>query len=240
MSAHPAPHAVDLDPPEPARPGLALALALLSVPGVTIAWDLLPAGGFYTGVPLGIAAIVIGLKARRRLDGAKGTTTATAAIGLASLAVASVVFFTIVGPPEDEAEAQAPTARTIVFKELERGSTFKHVRNTKTSNRRALSTGDLIIFTNPLADAAGQRVGRLYATCTATLGNRDFRKATMTCTGVMAVRDGSLMVQVNTTPASSTTTGAVVGGTGAYAGARGVLVSKNVRGGSQDTITLGG
>jgi hypothetical protein len=241
MSAHPAHHAVDLAPPEPARPGLALALALLSVPGVTIAWDLLPAGGFYTGVPLGIAAIVVGLRARRRLAGAKGTKMATSAIGLASLAVASVVFFTIAGPPEDEADAQAPAAATtLTFKELEKGSTFKQVRNTRTSNRRALSTGDLIIFTNPLVDAAGRRVGRLYATCTATLGNRDFRKATMTCTGVMTVRDGSLMVQVNTTPASSTSTGAVVGGTGAYAGARGVLVSKNVRGGSDDTITLAG
>ena len=238
MSAHPAHHAVDLDPPEPARPGLALALALLSVPGVTIAWDLLPAGGFYTGVPLGIAAIVIGLQARRRLNGAKGTRMATSAVGLASLAVASVVFFTIVGPPEDEAEAQAPAARTIVLKELERGSTFKHVRNTRTRNQRSLLLGDLIVFTNPLADAAGQRVGRLHATCTATVGNRNFEKATMTCSAAMTLRDGTLMVQANTSPGSDTTTGAVVGGTGAYAGARGVLVSKQGRSGSDDVITL--
>lgn len=238
MSAHPAHHAVDLDPPEPARPGLALALALLSVPGVTVAWDLLPAGGFYTGVPLGIAAIVVGLQARRRLDGAKGTRMALSAIGIASLAVLSVVFFTIVGPPDSE--AQAPAARTIVLEELERGSTFKHVRNTATRNRRSLATGDLIVFTNPLADAAGQRVGRLYATCTGTLGNRNFLKAVMTCTAVAALPDGTLMMQANTTPGSATTTGAVVGGTGAYAGARGVYVSREGRGGSDATITLAG
>jgi hypothetical protein len=241
MSAHPAHHAVDLDPPAPPRPGLALALALLSIPGVTIVWDILPAGGFYTGVPLGIAAIVLGLQARKRLAGAKGTRMATTAVGLASLAVLSVVFFTIAGPPEDDAEAQAPAAATtLTFKELEKGSTFKHVRNTKTANRRSLLTGDLIVFTNPIADAAGRRIGRLYATCTATAGNKSFLEATMTCTAVFTLRGGSLMVQTNTSPGAGTTTGAVVGGTGAYAGARGVLVSKEARGGSDDTITFAG
>ena len=240
MSAQPARHSVDLDPPAQPRPRLALALALLSVPGVTIAWDLLPAGGFYTGVPLGIAAVVIGLQARRLLAGEAGTKMATTAVGLGALAVLSVVFFTIVGPPEDEADAQVPAGRTIVLKELERGSTFKHVRNTKTSNRRSLATGDVIVFTNPLADAAGQRVGRLYATCTGTTGNSNFLKATLTCTAIAVLRDGSLMIQANTSPGTATTTGAVVGGTGAYAGARGVLVSKEGRGGSDDVITLVG
>ncbi len=42
------------------KPGLALALALLSVPGSTVAWYLLPAGGLLIGLPLGIAAIVLG------------------------------------------------------------------------------------------------------------------------------------------------------------------------------------
>ena len=40
MSTHAARPAVDVAPNAPARPGLALALALLSVPGVTITWDL--------------------------------------------------------------------------------------------------------------------------------------------------------------------------------------------------------
>ena len=41
--------AVDVAPDRP-RPGLAFALALLSVPGTTIAWDL-PAGGLWIGLP---------------------------------------------------------------------------------------------------------------------------------------------------------------------------------------------
>ena len=53
MSTHTAP-VIGLVPTKKARPGLALALALLAVPGVTIAWDL-PHGGFYTGVPLAVA-----------------------------------------------------------------------------------------------------------------------------------------------------------------------------------------
>ena len=91
--------AVDLARSTPARPRLALALALLSVPGVTIAWDIATAAGL-AGVVLGIAAIVIGLQARARLAGAAGTRMATVAVAVASLAIASVVFFLIVGAPD--------------------------------------------------------------------------------------------------------------------------------------------
>ena len=41
----------------------------------------------------------------------------------------------------------------------------------------------------------------------------------------MTLADGTLTLQANTTPNSRTTTGAVTGGTGAYANARGVFVS---------------
>ncbi len=99
MSTHAARPEVDLAPDAPARPRLALALALISIPGVTIAWDvsdvLGPAG---TGV--GIAAIVVGLQARSRLAGAAGTRMATVAVAVATLAVLSVVMFLIVGPPD--------------------------------------------------------------------------------------------------------------------------------------------
>lgn len=99
MSSQPLRTPVDLAPADSARPGLALALALVSVPGVTIAWDLSPVAGF-AGVAIGIAAIVIGLRARTRLAGAQGTRMATTAVVIAALAVLSVVFFLIVGPPD--------------------------------------------------------------------------------------------------------------------------------------------
>ena len=80
--------AVDIAPDRP-RPGLALVLALLSVPGSTIAWDL-PAGGLWIGLPLGVTAIVLGLRARRRLA---GSGTATAAIVIGALAIGQMVVY---------------------------------------------------------------------------------------------------------------------------------------------------
>jgi hypothetical protein len=83
--------AVDVGPHR-AKPGLALLLALLSVPGSTIAWDL-PAGGLWIGLPLGLAAIVLGIRARRELAGGVGSRMAIAAIVLATLAIGQMVVY---------------------------------------------------------------------------------------------------------------------------------------------------
>jgi hypothetical protein len=91
--------AIELAPRPTARPGLALGLALLSIPGVTIAWDIGAVGGVI-GVAVGIAAVVVGLQARAALAGAKGTTMATVAIAIATLGLLSVVLFLLVGAPE--------------------------------------------------------------------------------------------------------------------------------------------
>ena len=77
------------------RPGLALLLAILSVPGSTIAWEL-PAGGFWIGLPLGIAAILLGVFAHRRLAPGAGSKMAIAAIVIGGLAIAQMVIYTIV------------------------------------------------------------------------------------------------------------------------------------------------
>ena len=85
--------AVDVAPAT-TRPGLALLLALLAVPGSTVAWDL-PLGGLWIGLPLGIAAIVLGLRARRAGAGA-GRVMATAAIVIAGLCILQMAVYTIV------------------------------------------------------------------------------------------------------------------------------------------------
>lgn len=136
------------------------------------------------------------------------------------------------------AAAQGPADRTLTFKELEKGSTFTHVRNTEGAAQRSNLQGDLIVFTNPLADATGKVVGRISVHCVTTTGARNFLKSTLTCAGVMALRDGTLTLQANASPSSPTTAGAITGGTGAYANARGVFVSNERRGGSEDTVTL--
>lgn len=83
--------AVDVSSDRP-RAALALVLALLAVPGSTIAWSL-PAGGLWIGLPLGVAAIVLGIRARRQ---GVGTGMATAAIVIAALAIGQMVVWTIV------------------------------------------------------------------------------------------------------------------------------------------------
>jgi hypothetical protein len=78
----------------PARPVLALVLALLSVPGSTMTWDVLPGGGFVFGAPLAIVAVVLGAQARQRSETGRGK--ALAAILIASAMLAMMVVWTIV------------------------------------------------------------------------------------------------------------------------------------------------
>lgn len=90
MSSRTASPPIDLAPNAAARPRLALALALLSVPGVLLTWELVPGGGFVSGVPLAVAALVLATQARNRLAGVSSTRMATIAAVIATLALAVV------------------------------------------------------------------------------------------------------------------------------------------------------
>jgi hypothetical protein len=136
------------------------------------------------------------------------------------------------------ATAQDPAGRTLTFSERDKDAKFTHIRNTKTKSRSANLQGDVLAYASPLLDAAGTRIGKLQWACTTTVGARDFMKSTATCHGVAALRDGTLTFQFNLSPADNTTSGAVTGGTGAYANARGVIVSKGTNAGADDTVTL--
>jgi hypothetical protein len=136
------------------------------------------------------------------------------------------------------ASAQDPGARTLTIRELDKGSIFTHIRNTKRKSSHANAQGDLLAFTIPLADESGDRVGKLSFSCATTTGAPNPEKSTVTCVGVAALRDGSLMVQTNINLGRSKTVGAVTGGTGAYANARGVVVSQGTKSGAVDTFTL--
>jgi hypothetical protein len=73
------------------RGGLALLLALVGVLGVTIAWDL-PSGGYWIGIPLAVAAIVVGTRAR-----GASPRLATAAIVLAAIEILFTATWTVLG-----------------------------------------------------------------------------------------------------------------------------------------------
>jgi hypothetical protein len=136
------------------------------------------------------------------------------------------------------ASAQDPGTRTITLRETERGSTFSHIRNTKGASQRSNLAGDVIVFTNPIVDAAGKRIGKSSVSCVTTTGSRNFMKSALTCTGVMELPDGSLMLQAAFSPNAPETIGAVTGGTGAYANARGLFTSTEGDSGSETVITL--
>jgi hypothetical protein len=73
----------------------ALVLALLAVPGSTIAWDL-PAGGFWIGMPLALAAIVVGVRCLPDAD-RSGRRLAIAAIVLAAVEILFTLAWTVAG-----------------------------------------------------------------------------------------------------------------------------------------------
>jgi hypothetical protein len=86
--------AVDIAP-RTARPGLALLLALLAIPGSTLAWEL-PAGGLWIGLPLAVAAILLGVRARRQIANGAGHRLATAALALAGLALGQMAVYALI------------------------------------------------------------------------------------------------------------------------------------------------
>jgi hypothetical protein len=153
-----------------------------------------------------------------------------AAVALGALAAAAVI-----GPG-----ASAQGGRTISFTELDKGSTFKHVRNSKPKGRESNLVGDLIVFASPIADASGKVIGKNHAVCGTTVGSRSFPKSVMTCQGSAVLGDGTMTWQGSFKVGESTSTSAITGGTGAYANASGVVVSKQFSGGTHDTITLAG
>src|SRR5262245_53918772 len=94
MHSSAAPREIDLAPPA-GRPWIALLLSILSIPGSTLAWDL-PLGGLWIGLPLAVAAIVVGRGALRAPTGRGGRIAARAGIALAAVAIAQMAVYTLV------------------------------------------------------------------------------------------------------------------------------------------------
>jgi hypothetical protein len=137
--------------------------------------------------------------------------------------------------------ASAQSTTTLTFKELNKGSTFDFVDQaplSKSKGEPSASAGDLIVFTNPLVNAGGKRIGRLYVHCTAVVAASRADRAPFACEGVVTLGGGTLSVQTFLAHAGATVHGTVTGGTGSYANARGTLHSNPTRTGADDTITF--
>jgi hypothetical protein len=134
--------------------------------------------------------------------------------------------------------AAAANSTTITFKEANKGSTFRYVDLTPQAKHQGeVSPGDELVITNPL-EAGGKEIGHLRAVCVATNGAKKFINVNFTCTGTFILNGQGTLVASTTLKVGKTVKGAIVGGTGTYAGARGTFISKEGNSGSNTTVTL--
>jgi hypothetical protein len=135
------------------------------------------------------------------------------------------------------AAAQAPPS--LVFREVQKGSTFAFVDNpprNPTGRRPRLSPGDAFVVTVSLTKGRVHR-GTLRATCTIVATSKDPNRAPSLCYGVFTFKEGQVVAVISVANLDAKrTVGAVIGGTGAYAGARGTFTSVVSRLGTIDTI----
>jgi hypothetical protein len=141
--------------------------------------------------------------------------------------------------------AQEPGGRTVHLFESERGGTFGFVDNpphspasNPESPKARFSPGDQGLWTGVILDRrGGKRLGRVYGTETVMRGKR-FPHVTNIVHVVFALRDGQIIVEQALDESRSGVPAAVIGGTGAYAGARGTFLAKPGKGGNSYTISL--
>jgi Dirigent-like protein len=143
--------------------------------------------------------------------------------------------------------AQAPAPTTLSLYESAIGSTFKIVDNAPKSpvknpgsKKYRFSVGDGFQFSNRALDhKGGTKVATIYGDGTVIKG-KTFASASVMLQVVVVFTNGD---QINAHGvfafAQNDVRIAIVGGTGAYAGARGFVVShSNADDSSQDTVTL--
>ena len=143
--------------------------------------------------------------------------------------------------------AQAPAATTLSFYEPATGGTFKIVDNAPRSpvknpesRKYRFSVGDQLIFSEPVLDhKGGTRVGTLYGVGTVIKGKTFANVTVMADAGYVFSATGDQLMAHGVFSFSADVRIPLVGGTGAYQGARGFVVShNNADDSSQDTVTL--
>ncbi len=140
------------------------------------------------------------------------------------------------------ATAQAPP-QTLSFHEPANAGTFNIIDNapkSRTSGARTrFSTKDAVVFSNPLLDASGKRAGTLRVICYIRKAGT-FATAKSDCIGVFGLTTGNIYVSVlDLGFTGSTTNGTIVGGTGAYVGAKGTFHAvSHANDTSDDTLTI--
>jgi hypothetical protein len=95
------------------------------------------------------------------------------------------------------------------------------------ATEKGIEPGNGFAFYSPLEDSSGKTVGELNATCIATQPSPG-EGLNGTCSGTAAVPGGGFALNVGGKEIGSGISGAIIGGTGKYAGAVGTFSSKVV------------
>jgi hypothetical protein len=137
----------------------------------------------------------------------------------------SVAAFVMAITGVSNSDAQAPGPQTLVLKE---GKSLqeKFIDTKPLARNGKASLGDSFLFNSALFDPAKKRVGSLEVECAVTVAGDFEKKAVTLCDGVMHLTGGDIFLSARVPPGEDITlTGAVIGGTKAYANARGTFTS---------------
>ena len=147
-------------------------------------------------------------------------------------AALAAVMLCVAGP------AGAAKSSGITMHLVEKDVAFNFVDNKPYGPGHTASIGDMFAFTSSLWTHASKRAGSVNASCVVTSGGK---VPTFVCTGTLSLAGGQLELQATMRENVNPTYIAIVGGTGAYEGARGSI--KTVSRGqnspySDDTVHL--
>jgi hypothetical protein len=138
---------------------------------------------------------------------------------------------------ESTGGAQQPGERTFKLILKDESAALGDVAPTSRNQRDPrISGGDQHVFTSTVFDEAQKRVGKFYGQCVAVRGGRTYRQSTFQCQGTFVLRDGAIAVSVafRATQRDEDVSLAVIGGTGAYEGARGQVSTRILPGGREE------
>jgi hypothetical protein len=120
---------------------------------------------------------------------------------------------------------------TLTLSESDKRGTFTPIGE---ASENSTPPGSGFAFSVPLLDSSQQVVGELNAVCTAT---KPGPRLLGTCSGTAKVPEGQLALNVGG-DIGENITGAIVGGTGKYAGATGTFTSRSSGEGSEDAFEI--
>ena len=155
--------------------------------------------------------------------------------------VAGIAAVLIVVAGAAAATSPQTVAKPMTFHLVEIDHSFGMVDNPPKLKSRHdfFSPGDSFVFSSELKTTSGKHAGWLDAHCTVVTGGK---AGLSQCEGTFRLGGGSLIAAATTSLNNAKTNVAIVGGTGAYAGMRGQVVSVSIGGEngnrSNDTFTL--